>query len=457
MAGLADIPFYGAYRQVSDANQQAGMQEQTQVLQQAGSLASLQAALQAQAQKNAVDKILASSANPQDALANLTKAGLTGIQAAHALAQTLEAQQNITDRSAWSTALSGIARPPTGIAGASTAAPSVAPQPQVGVTNPPADAPWLDASRLTQPEQQGVQPAQNGRKTFAEQMRTEAEKYQGILSSNPSLSLTAQGKQAQQHITNLLEAANKIDPIETFSAPTSGIGPDGKPIMNRYGNRGGVMPVTDLAPLPHPMSISQGNKVSIVDALRPDASQTSFPVSVTPSAALAASTARRGQDMADTRARELSAIPERLYQQYSSNPVVKTANELDTRLTPVINYMTDFTKSGKSSGANDLELVRLYLATTTPAGVRVLNMQTKEIAQLPGLGDRLGGAISNFLTGKDLTDKTRKDMFDATVQRYKALDDARARVRKETEMRAGVRVQPSAIGSQVEQVFGTAE
>lgn len=51
MTSLADIPFYGVYKEVSERNRQAGLEEQSQQLKQVGLLAQLQAQMVAQQEK----------------------------------------------------------------------------------------------------------------------------------------------------------------------------------------------------------------------------------------------------------------------------------------------------------------------------------------------------------------------------------------------------------------------
>ena len=101
MAGLADIPFYGAFRQVSDANRQAGLQEQQGVLQQAGLLAQLQAQMQAQAEKQkAAQAQAAFSADLQALGPNPTQEQMAAVGARHVRdpKALLDIQQKSLDR-----------------------------------------------------------------------------------------------------------------------------------------------------------------------------------------------------------------------------------------------------------------------------------------------------------------------------------------------------------------------
>lgn len=139
---------------------------------------------------------------------------------------------------------------------------------------------------------------------------------------------------------------------------------------------------------------------------------------------------------------------EQLYKDYSSQPQVKEANDLEAKMKPVADYMIYFAKTGKSVNANDAALAKLYLAATTSVGSRAYAMDTKQLASLPDLKDRLGNMASSFFAGKDLTDETRKEMFNYIIQRYKALDNARNDQKTLTTRRAQARGVPT------DQIFG---
>jgi hypothetical protein len=139
---------------------------------------------------------------------------------------------------------------------------------------------------------------------------------------------------------------------------------------------------------------------------------------------------------------------EQLYKDYANHPQVKEANDLESKMKPLVDYMIDFKKTGKSVNANDAALSKAYLAATTTLGNRAYTMDARGLAGLPNLGDRIGNMASSFFAGKDLTDQTRTEMFNYIVQRYKALDTARAEQKALTTRRATAR------GLEPTQVFG---
>ncbi len=139
---------------------------------------------------------------------------------------------------------------------------------------------------------------------------------------------------------------------------------------------------------------------------------------------------------------------QQMYRDYANHPQVKEANDLEAKIHPLVDYMIDFKKTGKSVNANDAALAKAYLATTTWLGSRAYAVDQKQLASLPDLGDRLGNMASSFFAGKDLTDQTRTEMFNYITQRYKALDTAR------NQQKASVAARAKARGVPVEQVFG---
>ena len=141
-------------------------------------------------------------------------------------------------------------------------------------------------------------------------------------------------------------------------------------------------------------------------------------------------------------------IAEQIYKDYANHPQVKAANDLETKIKPVMEYMADFAKTGKSNNVKDSALAKLYLAETNPVGNRAYTATAAELSKLPDLGDRIGNAASSFFAGKDLTDATRHDMTNFLVSRYKELNAARQGVREVQTRRAAAK------GIPVDQVFG---
>jgi len=140
---------------------------------------------------------------------------------------------------------------------------------------------------------------------------------------------------------------------------------------------------------------------------------------------------------------------EQLYRDYANHPQVKEANDLETKIKPLADYMLDLAKTGKSVNANDAALAKAYIAVTTPVGARAYSADRKELSALPDLGDRLGNIASSFFGGKDLTDQSRKEMFNYVRQRYSALDTARQEQKKAVTSRADAR------GVPINQIFGS--
>lgn len=139
---------------------------------------------------------------------------------------------------------------------------------------------------------------------------------------------------------------------------------------------------------------------------------------------------------------------EALYKDYANHPQVKEANALEVKLKPILDYMKDFTKTGKSVNAQDAAIAKAYLAATTSLGNRAYTMDKRELEKLPNLGDRLGNMASSFFSGKDLTDQTRHDMVKVIGDRYRALDAARQEQRNSVIKRGTARNIPQ------EQIFG---
>lgn len=142
---------------------------------------------------------------------------------------------------------------------------------------------------------------------------------------------------------------------------------------------------------------------------------------------------------------------ESIYKDYANHPQVKEANDLEVKLNPIVDYMTDVVKTGKSVNANDAALAKLYIATTTPVGSRAYSMDQKALARLPDLGDRIGNVASSFFAGHDLTDQTRKEMFNYIKNHYQELDAARQSAKQMALKRGAAR------GVSAEQLFGASE
>jgi hypothetical protein len=145
----------------------------------------------------------------------------------------------------------------------------------------------------------------------------------------------------------------------------------------------------------------------------------------------------------------MNPAAEQLYKDYANHPQVKEANDLETKIKPLADYMLEFAKTGKSVNANDAALAKAYIAVTTPVGARAYSADRKELSALPDLGDRLGNIASSFFGGKELTDQSRKEMFNYIRQRYSALDAARQEQKKAIISRAGAR------GVPINQIFGS--
>lgn len=144
-------------------------------------------------------------------------------------------------------------------------------------------------------------------------------------------------------------------------------------------------------------------------------------------------------------------VIEQMYRDYSNNPQVKAASELEPKVKQVFDYMKQFHQTGKSINPNDAALAKLYISVTTPVGSRAYAADKKELASLPDLGDRLGNVASKFFAGKDLTDQTRQEMFNYISNHYQQLDAARTSIKNDVTRRAIARkIDPS-------QIFGAPE
>lgn len=160
---------------------------------------------------------------------------------------------------------------------------------------------------------------------------------------------------------------------------------------------------------------------------------------------------RTGRKIGDAPAtKQVHPMADKLFKEYAANPQVKEANELEVKFKPVLQYVNDLNSGRIKSSINerDAEIAKMYLAVTSTVGSRAYNMDKKELSAMPNLADRLGNMASSFFAGKDLTDKTRKEMVSVISSRFTALNDARKATKAMTLDRARRNMVPE------DQIFG---
>lgn len=120
---------------------------------------------------------------------------------------------------------------------------------------------------------------------------------------------------------------------------------------------------------------------------------------------------------------------------FDSNPEIKRLNSIQSTVEPVGNYIANIGRTGMNPTA-DLAVVNAFLAATHPKGDQIGVRDRAEIAKLGNLGDRFGNAIEGFLSGKNLPDKVRNDMWLEISARYKTLAKQKENLRADVVKRA---------------------
>lgn len=121
---------------------------------------------------------------------------------------------------------------------------------------------------------------------------------------------------------------------------------------------------------------------------------------------------------------------------FDANPEVKRVNALESTIVPVANYMKQFAETGKMNPTADLALTNAFLAATHPKGDQIGVRDRAEITKLGDIGGRIGNGIESFLSGKNLPDDVRADMWREVANRYKTLKEQKTKLRDDVLKRA---------------------
>jgi hypothetical protein len=108
-----------------------------------------------------------------------------------------------------------------------------------------------------------------------------------------------------------------------------------------------------------------------------------------------------------------------IYEKTEGDPQVKLFKSVSPKFDASMGYFNEVTKDpGKQSNAADLALVKTFVSMVHPKGDQISNLDMRNIAQLPGLDERIVGAVANVLDGKQLQPKVRADIMQLMTRQY---------------------------------------
>jgi len=101
-----------------------------------------------------------------------------------------------------------------------------------------------------------------------------------------------------------------------------------------------------------------------------------------------------------------------LYEKVESDPQVKLYKSIAPKFDTALSYFNEVKKDpSRQSNASDLALVKTFISMIHPKGDQISNLDMRNIDQLPGLDERIVGAVTNVLDGKQLQPKVREDFM----------------------------------------------
>ena len=108
-----------------------------------------------------------------------------------------------------------------------------------------------------------------------------------------------------------------------------------------------------------------------------------------------------------------------IYEKVEADPQVKTFKSITPKFDTSLSYFQTVQKDpSKQSNAQDLAMVKTFVAMIHPKGDQISNLDMKNIGQMPGLDERLVGAIVNVVDGKQLQPKMRADIMRLMASQY---------------------------------------
>lgn len=136
-----------------------------------------------------------------------------------------------------------------------------------------------------------------------------------------------------------------------------------------------------------------------------------------------------------------------LARQFAAHPSVKAYDVAAPGVRYAASYISNIPKTG-ATAADDAALTKLFLAMTHPKGDQISNLDLRQLSQLPDLEDRVKVAISGFISGRTLPNEMRTQFWNVISNKFKYLDQERAKKRREIEERA------RAMGADTTAIFG---